>query len=197
MNLSPVQIARLEIQINRSKLTIRHLMNAGANQYGHGLHDSLMEQLKRSADEIRTIGRSIGHTRNALHVSKYKREAWNERARRQSHMHGVNRLEGRLKDLLALVEELFKTTKERDDPNGGLFDLSKEIADGIQKYQQVISVDVRNDADVLAFQSADPVAADPLHGVIMLIGLGLEMWRLHWERRKRDKAFAEANPNWK
>lgn len=195
MKLSPVQLARLEIMVDRSRQTLTQMTRSGANQRGHGLYDGLMLELKRSGDEMRRIARSIGHTRNSLHVSKYKREAWNDRARRQSHGHRVDRLEAKVKRLLTLVEEIFRTTKKREDPNGGIFDLSKEISDGIQEYSQIISVDVRNDADMLQLHSAD-AAVDPFQGMIMLVGLGLEMWRLHWERRKRDREFKERNPDW-
>lgn len=196
MKLSPVQLARLEILVQRSTQTLKQMAHSGANQYGHGRHDLLLQEIKRQGDEIRKIGRSIGHTRNALQVSRYKREAWSDRARRQSHTHGVDRVERKVEALLALIKDIFATTKQRDDPNGGLFDLSKEIADGIHEYSQVISVDVRNDANTLQFQNAD-VALDPFQGVIMLVGLGLEMWRLYSERKKKDREFAQRNPNWR
>lgn len=195
MKLNPAQIARLEIHMARTKSTLTQLNRAGANQFGHGLNSTLTHELKRSGDAMRGIARNIGHTRNSLQVSKYKREVWGDRQRRQSHSHGVDRLEGKLQALAKLVEELIRTTKQRDDPNGGLFDLSKDIADGFKQYEQVISVDVRNDLDTVSFQNAD-MAADPIQGVIMLVGLGLELWRLYGERRKKDREFKERNPNW-
>ena len=196
MQLNPAQIARLEIQLDRTKQTLTQLTRAGANQFGHGLHDSLTQELTRSGTELRRIARNIGHTRKTLLVSKYKREAWSDRSRRQSHTHGVDRLELKLKGLVTLIEELFKTTKQRDDPNGGLFDLAKDVADGIKQYDHIISVDVRNDLDTVSFQNAD-VAVDPIQGVVMLVGLGLELWRLHWERRKKDREFKDRNPDWR
>lgn len=196
MKLNPAQLARLEIFIARSAQILRQLSQNGANQFGHGQHDGLMLELKRQGDEIRKIGRSIGHTRNALQVSRYKREAWGDRSRRQSHGHGVDRVEIKLNKLLTQIEDIFATTKQRDDPNGGLFDLSTEISKGVQEYSQVISVDVRNDANTLTFQNAD-MAVDPIQGVIMLVGLGLEMWRLYSERKKKDREFATRNPDWK
>ena len=196
MKLNPTQLARLEIHLASTKRTLTQMTRAGANQFGHGLHDSLTQELKRSGDELRRIARNIGHTRNSLQVSRYKREAWADRSRRESHTHGVDRLELKLKALVKLIEELFATTKQRDDPNGGLFDLAKDVADGIKQYDQIISVDVRNDLDIVSFQNADS-AVDPIQGVVMLIGLGLELWRLHWERRKKDREFEERNPDWR
>lgn len=195
MKLNPTQLARLEIQLDRTKRTLRSFMAAGANQFGHPMHDSLMAELSACSEQLRKIGRNVGHTRNSLHVSKYKRENWNDRQRRQSHMHGTDRVEKKANQVLDLVKEIFRTMKQREDPNGGLFDLSKEIGQMAQDFTTVISVDVRNDMNTVSFQNAD-VVADPIQSVVMLVGLGLEMIRLYRERRKKDKEFHERNPNW-